>query len=368
MKVLNRIGRRPHWLLAGLLALALVAVAGCGPRPTVPRGWSGPTVSGGKVYVGTMDGRLVGVDIADGKLFMNAKLENGAAVYGSPLVSGTDVYAGAYIGSGTTAIGRVYTFVSGENQTSVTYPAPGKVIGGVVGNLVAGTTYFGSADNKVYAVTDRLQDMWSFTTGGKIWSSPAVSGGTVYVGSFDKKLYALSAADGTKQWEFRTGGAIMATPVVDGGTVYVGSFDRKLYALDAATGAKKWEYPAESWFWAAPVVSSGTVYAVSINGWLHVLDADAGKLVTKINLGAAVSAPPVLVGNTLVMVTEAGAVLTVDVSPQLSHLEVKTLASIGEKVSAAIGVGEGRVFVHSQADKLYSVDLASATKTELPTK
>ncbi len=350
------------------MLLAVIVTVGCGPRQTIPRGWSGPTVSGGRVYVGTMDGRLVGVNIADGQLFMNAKIENGAAIYGSPLVADNVIFTGAYIGTGSGATGRVYSFVAGENQTSVTYPAPGKAIGGVVGSLAPGTVYFGSADKKVYAVTDRLQDMWSFTTGGKVWSTPAIAGGTVYIGSFDRKLYALNAADGTKKWEFPTGGAIIATPVVNGNTVYVGSFDRKLYALDAATGTRKWQYQAESWFWAGPVVNGDVLYAVSINGWLHVLSANNGQEVTKLKLSGAISAPPVLVGNLLVMATEAGDVQTVDVSPQLSHIEVKTLTSLGEKVYGAMGVGQGAVYLHTQSDKLYAINLASGTKTELPLK
>jgi len=81
-----------------------------------------------------------------------------------------------------------------------------------------------------------------------------------------------------------------------------------------------------------------------------------------------VSAPPVLLGNLLVMVTEAGDVQTVDISPQLSNLEVKPLTSLGEKVYAAMGVGQDAVYIHTQLDKLYSVNLASGVKTELPTK
>ncbi len=374
LRVLSRVGRSPKWLLAGALALALIVTASCGPRTTIPRGWSGPTVAGDKLYVGTMDGRLIGIDLTSNQLFMNAKLDNGAAVYGSPTVVGDKVYVGAYLGSGTTAIGHVYSYVSGENLTSVGFPQSGQVIGGIVGGLASanGVIYFGTADKKVYAVNDRLIATWAnpFATGNKVWSTPAVVNGTVYIGSFDRKLYALNAADGTKKWDFKTGGAIMATPVVDGGTVYVGSFDRKLYALNAEGGSLKWEYQAESWIWAAPLVSGGNVYVVSINGWLHVLDAASGNLITKVKLSGETSDRPLLAGNTIVTVTEAGAVQTVDISPQFSNLSVKTVTTLGEKVFGAIAINDAgnTIYVHTQADKLYSVNLQTATKTELPTK
>jgi outer membrane protein assembly factor BamB len=32
---------------------------------------------------------------------------------------------------------------------------------------------------------------WSYTTGGYVWSSPAVANGVVYVGSWDGKVYAF---------------------------------------------------------------------------------------------------------------------------------------------------------------------------------
>jgi outer membrane protein assembly factor BamB len=36
-----------------------------------------------------------------------------------------------------------------------------------------------------------LQLKWSYTTGGEVWSSPAVANGVVYVGSYDGRVYAF---------------------------------------------------------------------------------------------------------------------------------------------------------------------------------
>lgn len=40
----------------------------------------------------------------------------------------------------------------------------------------------------------RLKPLWNYTTGGQIFSSPAVAGGMLYVGSGDDKLYAFGLA------------------------------------------------------------------------------------------------------------------------------------------------------------------------------
>src|SRR6266571_1503712 len=46
---------------------------------------------------------------------------------------------------------------------------------------------------------------WSTSTGGDVWSSPAVSGGLVYVGSLDNNVYALDESTGAVVWQYATG-------------------------------------------------------------------------------------------------------------------------------------------------------------------
>lgn len=41
------------------------------------------------------------------------------------------------------------------------------------------------------------QTLWSYTTAGRIWSSPAVVNGLLFVGSFDKNIYAIGASTTT---------------------------------------------------------------------------------------------------------------------------------------------------------------------------
>ena len=103
--------------------------------------------------------------------------------------------------------------------------------------------YVGSDDNNVYALNASTgAKLWSYTTGGPVYSSPAVANGVVYVGSDDNNVYALNAATGAKLWSYSTGGYVHSSPAVANGVVYVGSEDNNVYALNAATGAKLWSY------------------------------------------------------------------------------------------------------------------------------
>jgi outer membrane protein assembly factor BamB len=60
----------------------------------------------------------------------------------------------------------------------------------------------------------------------------------VYVGSDDGNVYALKAATGVKLWSFLTGGDVYSSPAVANRVVYFGSEDGNVYALNAATGVK----------------------------------------------------------------------------------------------------------------------------------
>jgi outer membrane protein assembly factor BamB len=147
------------------------------------------------------------------------------------------------------------------------------------GPVVAdGTVFFGSDDQRVYAVDAESGTVrWTRDVAGSP-STPSVIDGTVYVGSFDGNLYALSAADGTVEWTAETNGYDpfgTATTVADG-TVYAGRLDSGLYAVSTADGTVEWTYDAGGTVDAAPAVADGRVYLGSDSGRVAALDAAAG--------------------------------------------------------------------------------------------
>jgi glucose dehydrogenase len=83
---------------------------------------------------------------------------------------------------------------------------------------------------------------WKFKSGGKIFSSPAISEGVAYIGSEDHNLYAIDIKTGKQVWKFTTGGAVSSSPAVHNGRVCVGSFDGNYYMLDAKTGGLVWKF------------------------------------------------------------------------------------------------------------------------------
>jgi outer membrane protein assembly factor BamB len=135
---------------------------GCG-QPTCSPLWtalgrgsirSSPAVANGVVYLGSKDPdpNLYAFDASTGKLLWSAPKASAAdSSDSSPTVAHPFVYIGS-------------------NEP---YPYP---------NLYMFAEKCGQQTCK---------PLWTASTGGAIWSSPAVANGVVYVGSLDHKLYAF---------------------------------------------------------------------------------------------------------------------------------------------------------------------------------
>lgn len=172
-----------------------------------------------------------------------------------------------------------------------------------------GTLYVGSSDKRLYAFAPDGATRWTFETGGAITGSPVVGGDeTVYVGSTDGKLYAVSA-DGKLRWSYATGGAIHGSPAVFAGTLFVGSDDKKLHAVSTATGAATYAYATLGEV-ATPVIGTdGTVYFGSTDGHVYAVTAASGLLYWAVNVkGRVRGAPAIGADHSLIVTTDTGVV------------------------------------------------------------
>lgn len=355
-----------------ILLVGVLIASGC-IRGSQPVGWSGGVVVDGTLFLGSTEGKLVAVNIADHASQWSEPLQAsgstggfgcatssaGVAIYGTPAVAGDMVYIGGYNG-------KIYAFDSGSLQKRWVYPPEGNLQPIVSGPVVAlGNVYFGGSDGRIYALkADTGVEAWEpFQTGDKIWSTPVIDGETIYVTSFDKKVYALNAVTGEKKWETAEfEGALAAAPIVYNNTVYFGSFDRYLYAISASDGSLKWksEVEAGSWYWVNPVIYNNTVYAPSLDGKVYILDAESGKEISEaIDLGSAVSSSPVLVDGSIIIASGDGRIYSLDTA----NNRIKPLADVREKVNAPLWASDGVVYVHAQESEiLYALNVETGAE------
>ncbi len=200
---------------------------------------------GGAAFVGTLDGSVVRVEVADGRIAWRARASGD--VKASLAAAGASVVVGDYAGRGS-----AYAQATGRLLWRTVSPGPrfrgaGRFYAGPA--VAYGRVYIGNVNARVLALqaTDG-RIAWSRALGGFVYSSAAVSGRTVFVGSYDHRLHALDAVSGRPRWTFDTGERISGSPSVIGGLVYVSTLARggrkgTTYALDVATGRRVWSFP-----------------------------------------------------------------------------------------------------------------------------
>ena len=369
-------------LLVVMLLMMVGGLSGLGCiKGLQPVGWSGGAVVDGTLFVGSTEGRLVAINIADGSRQWSEALTKpaaagifgceastagggcaaapaGVAIYGTPAMADGLVYIGGYNG-------KISAFNASSLAVRWVYPREGYLDEPVVGGPVVaqGKVYIGASDGKFYALNAETGDReWEFQAGDKIWSTPVVDGDTVYFGSFDNKLYALSATDGSKKWEFETEGAIAATPLVYNNTVYIGSFDRHLYALNAANGSLEWKFMGGNWFWAKPVVYNNTIYAPNLDGKVYILNAETGdEIVDAVDLGSPISSSPVIVDGSVIFASQKGLIYSIDTDG--NEISPPNPIDVEKNVYGPLSASEGIVYIH--ALKIVSGCATSPSEGEL---
>ncbi|MFQ5570998.1 MAG: PQQ-binding-like beta-propeller repeat protein [Rhodothermales bacterium] len=255
--------------------------------------FSSPAIDGnGHVYFGADNGTLYVVNEV-GALEWSYQVTSQRPIQSSPAVAFDVVYFGsndglvhAVVGGGAGAV-PLWTFATGGavfSSPALLYDQPSEFF----------ELYIGSADGSLYALDPNTGALrWAFPTGGAIFSSPAVDQDrTVYVGSDDGSVYAVR--NGTQLWRTPTTGPVRSSPALADGVVYVGSEDGNLYALNAATGGIRWAFQTGGAVFSSPAIGNdGTIYVGSNDGRLYAL-RPSGALVWEYEIGAPVMASPVI--------------------------------------------------------------------------
>ena len=250
------------------------------PLPWGHEGWdyllASPTVVDGTVVVGTGDGVLRALSLADGR--ERWRFATGGRIRSAPAV----VDGVAYVGSGD---GIVYGVSMDDGREVWRFETEG--VGWDAADfgfdrrqiyaspaIVDGVLYVGSRDAADYAVDLATgQAIWTYREGSPwVMASPAVGPERVYTGrSSGGAVLALDRGTGEPVWQHQTGGLVFSSPLLVDGVVYVGSADGALYAFDAATGDVRWRYRTDGGVLSSPVLWRGRLVFGSQDGAVYAL-------------------------------------------------------------------------------------------------
>lgn len=248
-----------------------------------------PAIADGAAYVGTYDGVVSAVSVADGEILWQTDVGDAAAA--SPTYHEGRLYVAVEYAtpSGTVVVMDAESGdVEWRDDRPTDHPHSTVAV-----DLERDRFLFGSNDGHVYAwsVSDR-ERAWTYDTGGDVKAPIAVSRGIAVVPSWAETVTAVDVADGTGLWEFETDDMVMCAPAVHDGTVYVGSHDGNVYAVDLATGEEEWSTPVNGWVTGSVTATNEHVLAGSYDAHLYALDRADGSVTWAVEgRGDVTSAP-----------------------------------------------------------------------------
>jgi outer membrane protein assembly factor BamB len=153
----------------------------------------------------------------------------------------------------------------------------------------------------------RLQDgreVWRVDTAGLVRQPPALAGVGAVVADQDGNLVALRVADGGAAWSASLDGPLSAGPVASNGLVVVADAGGTISGFDAGSGGTRWRAYTDGSIDVSPAIADGRVILVeSLVRRLTEVDARDGSRGWSVHLDADVSAPPVVLGDEVVVAT-----------------------------------------------------------------
>ncbi len=209
------------------------------PLPRIPS--SSPSVDSTQVYIGSLDGTVVALDLAKlkryheenllprwGHMAINWQYRTGSEITTPPITSGTVLDVAARDGS-------LYGLSAGESKI-------------------------------------RFQ----FETDAPISAPVAYSDGYLFLASEDYNVYCINANNGTIRWEYISGAPIRKAPHVIGQDVFLLPHDGGMFCLSASEGQEKWWTSRATDFIAA---THSLVYASDDSGNILILSRKDGALI-----------------------------------------------------------------------------------------
>ena len=307
---------------------------------------SSPAIADGVVYAGAMNGTLVALDLATGKL--RWKYSTGGPLgigESSPAVATGVVYVGDLDGVvhavNATDGTRIWTFKTGSEVK-----ASPIVVNGLVDHRVR-TTRISTRSTRGPA---RLR--WKFQTKGQVHATPAVQGDLLFLAGCDELFRAIRIADGRQMYEIPTGAYTGASPVVDGDRAYLGTFDYEVIALDLKARKVLWRYSDKERqfaFYSSAALANGRVVLGGRDKVVHAIDAATGMAAWTFTTRARVDSSPAIVGGRVYLGSGDGRFYVLDLATGRKHWEFEA----GSGITASPAVSGGRIVFISNDGIVY---------------
>lgn len=124
--------------------------------------------------------------------------------------------------------------------------------------------------------------IWTYRTGGKVFSTPAIRGNRVVSPSTDGHIRCFDLRNGSLLWDHPTGKPIVASPVIRGRRVFTGSSEGVFRALGLTDGQLLWQFDSvKNFVETRPLIYQKGVYFGSWGNTFYALHRKNGRLLWK---------------------------------------------------------------------------------------
>jgi eukaryotic-like serine/threonine-protein kinase len=297
-------------------------------------------IVGGTVYVGTVGGELLALDLA-GAEKPRWRYDAGGAIEAAPGVRDGRVFVGDDQG--------VFHTVDAKTGTLIGKFETGDKIVSSANFSAGGDVLFGSYDARLYCLAPKGL-RWKGETDAPVHGSPCVAGGKAYVAGCDGLLRAFEIDTGKPSGALELGGrlssslawsqgrlylgtlsgqilcvrddlseiiwqlevedtpAFFAAAATDGERVVLAGGDGVVRCVSAEDGSALWTFKARDVVDSSPVIVDGRVLFGSDDGNLYAVGLDDGKETWRFEAGSPITASPAVGGGRLVIGTGDGAI------------------------------------------------------------
>lgn len=238
-----------------------------------------PTVMDGRVYVVTLDNRLMVYETAEGKLlWQHTGVSEATNLLGSASVA--------------------------ADETLVVLP------------LSSGELYGLRPENGQVVWQDNLSAIrrgGSLSAIADVRGLPVIDRGIVFAVSYSGRMVALDQVTGQRRWQREIGSAEM--PWVAGDTLYMITGDQQIAALKRSTGEVRWVVDLPRWedkkhtepvVWSGPVLAGDRLIVTGSNRDMLELSPLNGDTMATHRLPGATMLPPVAAGGTMIILSQNG--------------------------------------------------------------
>lgn len=185
-----------------------------------------PAIVNGFTFVTGCDEQLRVVDIQTGKQVKQMPLNT--YLIASPAIMDDLLYVGTYASEVMAVNWKTLKVKWRYRASSGEFPYHSSVA------LTNEIVLVGGRDKLLHCINRQTgKEIWTFTTRGKVDSSPVIVKDRIYFGSDDGYLYGISLKTGRQLWKSRLGRKVPGSPAVGNNKLVIGSAEKggKLYCF-----------------------------------------------------------------------------------------------------------------------------------------